>query len=119
MQSNQISDCPSDVSVACGTATTTKPRASAEGMTKNPRPLSNILPSGGIRPASSVSTQTSANQAQNQARLMVLHSYIFNTGRVLMVNDVLSEMCCADVQIREKKNLFCFSLYEDFSRLLI
>uniref|UniRef100_A0A2A4IT48 Uncharacterized protein n=1 Tax=Heliothis virescens TaxID=7102 RepID=A0A2A4IT48_HELVI len=39
-------------------------------MAKAPRPLSNILPSSGIRPgpASSVSTQTSANQAQNQAK---------------------------------------------------
>ncbi|XP_060809385.1 polyhomeotic-proximal chromatin protein isoform X5 [Amyelois transitella] len=56
-----------NASVACATATVAKPRPSSDGMAKAPRPLSNILPSG-IRPASSVSTQTSANQAQNQAK---------------------------------------------------
>ncbi|NP_001188364.1 polyhomeotic [Bombyx mori] len=56
------------VSVACATPTTAKPRASADGISKAPRPLSNILPSGGIRPNSNVSTQTNANQAQNQAK---------------------------------------------------
>ena len=55
-----------DATVACAT-TTTKPRASTDGLSKTPRPLSNILPSG-IRPASSVSTQTNANQAQNQVK---------------------------------------------------
>ncbi|XP_050361204.1 polyhomeotic-proximal chromatin protein-like isoform X4 [Nymphalis io] len=57
-----------NASVACATGTATKPRASSDGLAKNPRPLSNILPSGSIRPAASVSTQTSANQAQNQAK---------------------------------------------------
>ncbi|KPJ06341.1 hypothetical protein RR48_14080 [Papilio machaon] len=50
------------------TATAAKPRASSDGMTKTPRPLSNILPSGGIRPASSVSTQTGTNQSQSQGK---------------------------------------------------
>lgn len=54
-----------DASV-CATGSANKPRASSDGLSKTPRPLSNILPSSGIRPASSVSTQTSANQAQNQ-----------------------------------------------------
>ncbi|XP_072931036.1 uncharacterized protein [Epargyreus clarus] len=53
------------VSVACATATTSKPRASTDGLAKAPRPLTNILPSTSIRPASSVSTQTNAN-AQKQ-----------------------------------------------------
>ncbi|GBP93643.1 Polyhomeotic-proximal chromatin protein [Eumeta japonica] len=61
-----------NANVACGTTTATpttvKPRASADGLQKAPRPLSNILPSGTIRPASSVSTQTSANQQQNQVK---------------------------------------------------
>ncbi|KAG6452160.1 hypothetical protein O3G_MSEX007513 [Manduca sexta] len=57
-----------NASVACATASTTKPRASSDGMTKAQRPLSNILPSGGIRPASSVSTQTNANQSQGQTK---------------------------------------------------
>lgn len=60
--------CLTDGSVTCATGNTTKPRASSDGMAKPPRPLSNIMPSGGIRPASSVSTQTSANQVQNQVR---------------------------------------------------
>ncbi|KAF9419790.1 hypothetical protein HW555_003789 [Spodoptera exigua] len=56
------------VSVACATSTTSKPRASSDGLAKAPRPLSNILPSSGIRPGpgSSVSTQTNPNQPQNQ-----------------------------------------------------
>ncbi|CAH2264293.1 jg18840, partial [Pararge aegeria aegeria] len=57
-----------NASVSCATATTAKPRASSDGMAKTSRTLSNILPSSAIRPASSVSTQTSANQAQNQAK---------------------------------------------------
>lgn len=49
-----------------------KPRTSVENInTKGPRPLTNIVPSSNIRPAStmtasSVSTQTGAGQLQNQ-----------------------------------------------------
>ncbi|VVC86215.1 unnamed protein product [Leptidea sinapis] len=56
-----------NASVSAPTPTTSKPRASSEGMAKTSRPLSNILPSGGIRPASSVSTQTNTNQSQNSS----------------------------------------------------
>lgn len=61
---------------------TPKPRASSDNLNpKGPRPLTNIVPSTNIRPAStmtasSVSTQTGAGQLQNQ--VFYLYLYILN-----------------------------------------